>query len=206
MLSCEQVAHGDGDTIRALLHDLRGPVGAILNLASSPVGQTERGIRAIAKHAAWLACRVESVLADGSHDEPELVDLGVALERAVALARDRGGPTITLVAGADLCAWARPVALGRALDCVLDNACRAAGPEGNVVVEVAQSSPGQAVISVADDGPGPGQIAPGTSLGLTTTRAMLASCGGSFQLSGRPDGGAVARMMLELAAEERAAG
>jgi signal transduction histidine kinase len=111
-----------------------------------------------------------------------------------------------MVPGPAVHVWARPVALGRALDCVLDNACRAAGATGHVVVEVTGTGAGQALVSVVDDGPGPGRIPPGTMLGLTTTRAMLAACGGNFELTGPPDGGAEARVTLEQVAEERAAG
>lgn len=207
ILPCGQgVPDGHADMIRALLHDLRGPVGAIMSLANSPVGQTDRGIQAIGKHAAWMACLVEAVLADGAHDDHDAVDVGAALERAVSLARDRGGPTIDLLPGPPVQVWARPVALGRALDCVLDNACRAAGPDGHVEVRVADSGTGQAVITIVDDGPGLGGVSSGTLLGLTTTRAMLAACGGTFDLSAGRGQGAEATIVLELAMEQRAAG
>jgi signal transduction histidine kinase len=51
-------------------------------------------------------------------------------------------------------------------------------------------------LSVVDDGPGLGKIASRTSLGLTTTRAMVASCGGSFEIHGGARGGVEADIRL----------
>jgi signal transduction histidine kinase len=92
-------------------------------------------------------------------------------------------------------AWARPVALSRALACVLDNAVRAAGESGAVTVTVVEDSTGTHV-RVADTGPGFGRIASRTSLGLTTTRAMVAACQGTFDIRDGRDGGAVADICL----------
>jgi signal transduction histidine kinase len=47
---------------------------------------------------------------------------------------------------------APPVALGRAVSCVLDNAVRAAGPGGQVTVEVTGTD-SEITIKVIDDGP-----------------------------------------------------
>jgi signal transduction histidine kinase len=87
------------------------------------------------------------------------------------------------------------VALSRALACVLDNAVRAAGDGGHVTVRVDADHDG-VHLSVVDDGPGLGKIASRTSLGLTTTRAMVAACNGTFDLHGGPDGGVVADIRL----------
>jgi signal transduction histidine kinase len=91
--------------------------------------------------------------------------------------------------------WARPVALSRAVACVLDNAIRAAGAHGRVSVRMYTDIDGTHV-SVTDDGPGLGKVAGRTSLGLTTTRAMVAACQGSFQLHSGERGGAVADICL----------
>lgn len=198
---------GHGDTVRALLHDLRGPVAAIRNLANSPAGQTDRGLQAIIAHAGWLGCLIENALSEGAHDDVRVVDVGSSVERAVTMARHRGGAAVGIATGPPTRAWARPVALGRALDCILDNATRAAGPDGQVVVRTGVDvRTGEVSVVIADDGPGLGRIASGTALGLTTTRAMVAACGGAFELAAGCDGGAVATIHLELAAEERVAG
>jgi signal transduction histidine kinase len=90
------------------------------------------------------------------------------------------------------------VALSRALACVLDNAVRAAGPGGRVRVAVRSADDG-VHLTVSDDGPGIGRIAARTSLGLTTTRAMVAACNGSFRLYPGEHGGAVADICLTQA-------
>jgi signal transduction histidine kinase len=54
-------------------------------------------------------------------------------------------------------------------------------------------------LTVTDNGPGLGRVAARTSLGLTTTRAMVAACSGSFELYAGPDGGAVADICLAQA-------
>jgi K+-sensing histidine kinase KdpD len=195
------------DTIRALLHDLRGPVAAIRNLAGLPGVPPDRRMQAIEDQAAWLHRIVEDALAGGGHDYLDVVDAVEAVERAVRITRPRTTADISVRTSTSLGMWARPVALDRALACVFDNACRAAGPEGHIVVHVdADLGAGTGLIRVVDDGPGPGRIAAQTSLGLTTTRAMTAACEGSFRLYANPDGGAVAEIVLSLAEVHKVAG
>lgn len=196
------------DTIRALLHDLRGPVAAILHLAECPGGATDRVMQAIGAQATWMACLVEEALADSSGDEFADFDPREVVDPAVELARHLSTTDIRVDASAGVRVRARPIAFGRALTCVLDNAIRAAGSTGRVVVEIDEDPARErVVISVVDDGPGPGRIPSRTSLGLTTTRAMVAACDGAFRLYAGVDGGAVAEIKLPLvAAMERVAG
>ena len=49
---------------------------------------------------------------------------------------------------------------------------------------------------VTDDGPGLGKVTARTSLGLTTTRAMVAACHGSFTLHAADGGGTVGEICL----------
>ncbi len=194
------------DTIRALLHDLRGPVAAIRNLAGLP-GLPPDLQQAIEDQAVWLHRLVEAALAEGGHDDLDVVTAADEVERAVSIVRPRTTAEVSVEANDQFTVWARPIALGRALACVLDNACRAAGPQGHVVVRVdADLATGTGVIRVVDDGPGPGRITAQTSLGLTTTRAMTAACEGSFRLYPSPEGGAVAEIDLSLAEVHRVAG
>lgn len=193
-----QVTGGEIDTVRALLHDLRQPLAAILLLSGTEGGDVGRKMEVISGQAQWLAALVETVLSDSASDEVTTTDVVELAELAVARARATSTCEIALEApesagSAD--AWARPVALSRALACVLDNAVRAAGDHGHVTVGV--RSDGEGVhLTVVDDGPGLGRIASRTSLGLTTTRAMVAACQGSFELAPGHDGGAVADICL----------
>jgi K+-sensing histidine kinase KdpD len=82
-----------------------------------------------------------------------------------------------------------PVLVRRALVNLLDNATRAAGPQGCVRVDVRLAGP-NVVISVEDDGPGFGGINSLSRLGLDSVRSVLAhldgalSCGTSQALGG----------------------
>jgi signal transduction histidine kinase len=183
------------DTIRALLHDLRQPLAAILLLSGTESGDVGRKMAGISSQAHWLAELVETVLRDGAGDDVARVDVGEIAAVAVRRAAPTAECKLRLELTGTTDAWARPVALGRALSCVLDNAIRAAGRDGHVVVAVAAEGP-NVHVTVQDDGPGLGKIASRTSLGLTTTRAMVAACRGTFGLRQGPAGGAVADICL----------
>jgi signal transduction histidine kinase len=90
--------------------------------------------------------------------------------------------------------------LRRALMNVVDNAVRAAGPRGRVLVTV-RPGPASVRILVEDDGPGFGKVDGGTGLGLVITRQALEALGGglSILLPSREAGGCVA-LSLPLAA------
>ena len=88
-----------------------------------------------------------------------------------------------------------PVALSRAVSCILDNAVRAAGFGGHVTVEV-NGTDSEVTIQVIDDGPGLGKVPTNNSLGLTITRALVCACGGAFELRPGPARGVIARIVL----------
>jgi len=92
-------------------------------------------------------------------------------------------------------AVAAPMALSRAISCVLDNAVRAAGVGGHVTVAV-NSTNSKVTLRVADDGPGFGHVPTNNSLGLTITRALVSTCGGAFDLRTGTTSGVVARIVL----------
>ena len=189
------VAGGEIDTVRALLHDLRQPLAAILLMAGTEGGDTNRKFDVIAGQARWLAELVEASLGGGATDAVVPTDVAEVAARGVERARATAECEIELVGDTVAYASARPVALSRALACVLDNAVRAAGEDGHVQVAVHQDPVG-VHLSVVDDGPGLGKISSRTSLGLTTTRAMVASCGGSFEIHGGAGGGVEADIRL----------
>lgn len=189
------VAGGEIDTIRALLHDLRQPLAAILMLAGTEAGDMSRKLEVITGQARWLADLVETVLSEAAGDDVASTDIAPLVEGVVARASTTAECDVTLEGPDALEVWARPVALSRAVACVLDNAIRAAGRHGRVFVRMYTDIDG-AHISVTDDGPGLGKVAGRTSLGLTTTRAMVAACQGSFGLRSGESGGAVADICL----------
>jgi signal transduction histidine kinase len=197
---CEQNQHLLGgrseiDTVRALFHDLREPLAAIMLLSASPKGDVDGKLHAINEQAQWLSELVDSSLDEAADDALQWVDARAIAEAVAARARSTTSASIAVTA--DVTNWtrARPVALARALACLVDNAVRAAGPSGHV--QIALTDCGSSVhVTVHDDGPGLGRVAHRTSLGLTTVRAMVAACNGIFHLSSGEGGGAVAEIEL----------
>ena len=194
----------DVDTIRALCHDLRQPLAAIRLLAATDGGDVRRRLDGILEQAQWLAEMVDEVLVGAKADVADYVDVAHLAEMCAHRARPTAlGEISTLHEGVTV-VLAQPVALSRAIGCLIDNAVRAAGDGGHVEVRVHRV--GACVsVEVTDDGPGLGHVASRTSLGLTITRALIASCGGRFELTSGEAGGAVAQISLPAAAPEAAA-
>jgi len=188
-------ASGGLDTVRALLHDLRQPLAAILLLAGAESGDLRGRLDGIFDQARWLSDLVEGVIGGAADDRPERVDVVELAQRCVRLAQNTAGPEIEYIGPDRFLVVTAPVALSRALSCVLDNAVRAAGPGRHVTV-VVTGIDDEVTIRVIDDGPGLGQIPSRNSLGLTITRALVAACGGDFDLRNGATVGAVAQIVL----------
>lgn len=183
------------DTVRALCHDLRQPLAAILLLAGAQSGDVGRRMDGIADQAQWLADMIEGVIGGAADDCAQSVNVVDLASRCVLRAQPTAHCEIGFVGPDRAMAVAAPVALSRAVSCVLDNAVRAAGPGGHVTVEVTGMAY-EVIIRVIDDGPGLGQVPTHNSLGLTITRALVSACGGGFELKPGIAGGVVARIML----------
>lgn len=185
------------DAVRALCHDLRQPLSAILLLAEPGVGDPEQRLGTIRDEARWLASMIDDVLTTAPVDRPDVVDVLRVVEGCVDRARPTARCSIVVTGSRSVEAFVPPVGLGRAVGCILDNAIRAAGPTGHVTVDV-QEQAGSVHVVIEDDGPGLGKVATHTSMGLTITAALVSSSGGQFTLTPRPGqpGGAVARIIL----------
>ena len=183
------------DTVRALCHDLRQPLLAILLLAGCEGGDVRHRLDGILDQAQWLSDMVEGVIGGAADDWPIVVDVSDLAFRCVLRARPTATCRIGFVGTDTTMSVASPVALSRAISCVLDNAVRAAGPRGQVGVGVTGTD-SEITIRVLDDGPGLGQVPTNNSLGLTITRALVSACGGAFELRPGPIGGVVAQIVL----------
>ena len=62
------------DTVRVLLHDLRGPLSAILLLSEPSGGDAEEKLSRINEQASWLLELVESSLDPATADNVTIVD------------------------------------------------------------------------------------------------------------------------------------
>ncbi|HEY8619090.1 MAG TPA: HAMP domain-containing sensor histidine kinase [Dermatophilaceae bacterium] len=183
------------DTVRALCHDLRQPLAAILLLAGCESGDVRHRMDGILDQAQWLSDMVEGVIGGAADDRPILVDVSDLAFRCVLRARPTATCRIGFVGTDTTMSVASPVALSRALSCLLDNAVRAAGPGGQVTIAVTGTG-SEITIRVLDDGPGLGKVSTNNSLGLTITRALVSACGGRFELRPGATGGVVAQIVL----------
>lgn len=183
------------DTVRALCHDLRQPLVVILMLAGAQGSDVQHRLDVISQEAQWLLDMVEAVIGDAAEDRlgnVEVVDLAA---HCVLRALPTAQCDIGLIGTDRAMAMAAPMALSRAISCLLDNAVRAAGPGGHVTLAVRETH-GEVTIRVADDGPGFGHVPTNNSLGLTITRALVSTCGGAFDLRAGTPCGVVARIVL----------
>lgn len=183
------------DTVRALCHDLRQPLAAILLLAGADSSDLIRRMAGILDQAQWLADMVEGVIGGAADDKHGSVDVVALASRCVLRAQHTADCRIDFSWTERAMVVAAPVALSRAIGCVLDNAVRAAGPGGHVTVDVTGTEH-QIVIRVGDDGPGLGHVPTDHSLGLAITRALVCACGGGFELKPGTAGGMVALIVL----------
>ncbi|MFC0627195.1 sensor histidine kinase [Kribbella deserti] len=91
------------------------------------------------------------------------------------------------------------VSLRRVLRNLLENAIRAAGPDGTVELAAQQTDAGLA-ISIGDSGPGFGLGPPGlSSRGLVIVRRLVEAVGGSLHVGTSPLGGALVTVTFSVA-------
>lgn len=194
------------ERLRTVLHEIRQPVAAVLALA-----EAARGLPGVTKDmrdymdlvieqvqevsgAAW------SVLSRRKGEDPSgslPVDVDEVLDSVLGSYRRmwtgmivRRGHT-----GRMWTAGCRPT-IRRCLVNVVDNAVRAAGPDGEVVITV-QRGNGSVRLDVEDDGPGFGAVPGGMGIGLAVTQRELQDIGGSLS-DGLPAGLGGARVAITL--------
>lgn len=185
-------------------HDLRQPVASVLALAGAAL--TEPGLSAAARgrldqivgQAEWLADIIGDCLAAHEQEQPdELAESGAGCADVVhivgeAVAAERltwsGDVTLTVPDGPVWCA-VHPVVLRRIVANVLGNATRAAGPTGEVSIEIRRHQ-GAAVLVVEDNGPGFGRIPGGTGLGFSVVARNVVRYGGRMECGCGARGGA----------------
>jgi signal transduction histidine kinase len=192
--------------LRVAMHEIRQPLAAVFALAESTrslpgvSSEVEQRLDQIIQQTQELSAVLTSALSR-TIGEPvtdnEPADVDEIVDSVVQAFRLTWTGTIT-VRGARRLSW---VAGGRdpvrrALVNVVDNAVRAAGPRGRVVVTV-RPGPTSVRILVEDDGPGFGEVAGGTGLGLVITRHDLEAFGGGLSIL-VPSGGGGGCVALSL--------
>lgn len=179
-----------------LRHDVRQSLSAVMLLASIVERQPLAGpvvhetLEQMRHEVDWMS----RVLAPASASTEGFVDVGEVVDqmwRGVATGRDT---EMRLLRQADVWTWADPVALGRAVRNLVENAVRAAG-DGVVEVRVCAAN-GRVSVEVHDSGPGFGLIRPQEQLGLITVRRFAAAYDGRLDIDSSPLGGALVRLEL----------
>lgn len=173
---------------RLLCHDLRQPLAAIMLLCGTVPGEADPVVRArlreISSQAAVLAELIDSELEAPADREPDPgCEVADVLASVATTARLTYRGHLVLVTGTRPARVGMPaVALRRVVTNLVDNATRAAGPEGQVRV-CTRILRARVVIDVEDDGPGWGRIESGYGLGLTYVREAVAAVGGRLTVS-----------------------
>jgi signal transduction histidine kinase len=192
-------AHERARDINTLCHDLRQCLTAGLLLSQLPKdnlldAETRRRFELIQQTLTHAGALLESAK---DEDEPQswLVDLAELVEECAAVAEfshkvrmEREVTEPVLVVG-------DPVLLHRAVDNMIDNAGRAAGDSGDIVIRLGASD-AETWVEVTDDGPGFGRIEHGTGQGLTVVSSAVHACDGRLQISSGPGMGTSVRVTL----------
>ena len=184
---------------RGLLHDLGHQVMTLSLLADSvcadgALSVTARQRMEIVKQEMFRIMElIDSMSPDAACARAELIDVRQVADevaRLVSLAHDTavtvqpGGPAVISVSAS---------LLSRVLRNLVDNAVRAAGPNGQVSIKIEQKI--QTVLEIADTGPGFGDgPSGGAGLGLTVVRNLLHAAGGRLDIGNNPAGGARVRV------------
>jgi signal transduction histidine kinase len=189
-------------TLRELCHDLTGPATAIKLLAQVAAAESDPGpsMRARLRQMSDEASRISDICGYFL-DQPgtaDLADLHLLAAEVADSARWRYSTAIS-VSAEPVTVDAQPVVVTRILTNLLDNACRAAGPRGQVRLTVERDHDWPKLV-VADSGPGFGHADSGrASLGLNIVATMVRRCGGSLRMGGSDLGGIAVTVILPSA-------
>jgi signal transduction histidine kinase len=198
--------------VEELLHDMGQSVSMIFALSGSVASDENlpvhlrRRLRQIDDQAAWLAdlLRDGLALAEAPPERLPIVDVGQVVTESLTVARSAFEGRISFTRGSCALASGEPVLLRRAVANVVDNATRAAGPQGRVRVGVRRRARSVDVV-VEDDGPGFGRIQTQRALGLQVALRVMKRYGGSLRIGSSTLGGASVHLSLPAAEDLPAA-
>ena len=187
---------------RALCHDLRQPLAAILIMSSSLAGsEVDRDVRdalvRIQEQTSLLVDMVRGALDQTAGPQPLVV--GELVEDVVEGERITWSGRLEYVPPEDEAfdvTVAEATKIRRAVANLIENAVRAAGSDGQVRVSVVAGD--WVEVDVEDDGPGFGAVPSGTGLGLGIVRQAASELGGTVELGTSALGGVAARLRLPV--------
>jgi signal transduction histidine kinase len=191
--------------VQELHHDIRQPLAAIGALASAGMAQPDvpdvvvTCLERIRSETRVLLDLCRHILEEMQAEQPVALDVAA---REIAACAARSAPCTVEVDVVPCTISTNPLDFRRALVNLLDNAVRAAGPDGTVWV-VVQSDRRQVRLSVRDSGPGFGAIDGGCGIGLGVVERYARRHGGMVEVGQSPGGGA--SVSIVLPADERRA-
>jgi signal transduction histidine kinase len=208
--SRDSLGHLLDDGLRAVMHEIRQPVSVVLALAEAARGapgvtpEVHGYLDRIIEQVQELAGTATSVLfpPTASDDSPATpIDVDEVVDSVLDAVRVTWSGTLRR-GGLREGHWTSEgsrAQLRRCLLGVVDNAARAAGPDGTVTVSAHRGPEGVRIV-VEDDGPGFGLGPRGAGLGLLITRQTLAAIGAGLTVGPAP-AGVGSRVVLCLRAE-----
>jgi signal transduction histidine kinase len=202
--------------VQQAAHDLRQPVAAVAMLASAALADTQTPepvrwrLEQIVAEASWLSKIIHDMLAEqGARLRAEAIDIVSLVRDAVNSEQHTYTPQIILHQSDPGPRYVIAVStrLRRALANVLENATRAAGPEGCVQLTERVCGNTESV-EIVDDGPGFGAMAAGhrPGIGLQITERVLAECGGHMEVERLSSGHTMVRLSLPIMTHSGTAG
>ena len=193
-------------SIREICHDLRNPIATISALAAAAMTQLDapaegptvrKRLEQIQEETRRMSQLVRQLLEDAT--TPTLLDAAVVAGDVAASCQVTFPGTIQVMASAGAMVVVDEIGLRRSLANLVENATRAAGPEGSVLVRVRRAR-SWIHCEVSDSGPGFGKGPSGSqSLGLTIVDRLARSHGGRLEVLDGTLGGAMLRLSLPVA-------
>jgi signal transduction histidine kinase len=191
--------------LREVLHEIRQPLSAVFALAE--MARTSPGadddVRTCLDHIIHLAQEVSAAAAtllEPARHQPSDVggtDLGEMLDSVLdVLVLTWSGTLVRVGQTPDRPVVGDRAVLRRCLVNLVDNAVRAAGPEGRITVTV-QCDEREVHVILDDNGPGFGRVPSGNRMGLELTRRSLTAYGGELRI-GLPSPAGGARVVLSV--------
>jgi signal transduction histidine kinase len=189
--------------LEQLRHDLKQYVAVGVLLTQVPHDESlDEDVRERLDRLNQVFLRMEELTRSPLRSTAEgwLVDLVDLVEECVSFAQVTHDVPLDVSSTGPIKAVCDPVLLRRAVSNVLDNATRAAGRSGRVLVRV-DSIPGEAMVEVRDDGNGFGRIPSVSGHGMSIVDQALRACQGSLQIISGPGPGTIVRMHIPVERE-----
>jgi signal transduction histidine kinase len=200
----------DAPAFRGLLHDLEHGLATLAALIGVAHGETGlppgagRALRQAETELAMLFACIADWAAGSAPTESDVVDVRALARDVAQLAEVEHGVTVDVGPGQDVNLPVSAALVWRVLANVIDNAARAAGPDGRVEVTIDDQD--KIVVEVFDTGPGFGgaptddDLSGIRSTGLHVVTSLLDAVGGRLEIQRvRPTGTTVRAIFPPLA-------